>query len=166
MSFHYTVCISTYLRRDMPAVDVALLDWLFNASGVVPTIAPEDKLRAAVFEFERMREFVARGCDAYMASRIDISRMPNGDIISAQLFLFVPGSKLESIFEKWLRLLQWLASLIAIDGHFATVIREDGGYAPPFLFYSCDGRLFMKSEKELNVVQSVDFEERREIPAD
>jgi hypothetical protein len=164
MSFHYSVCISTHLRRDLLAVDVALLDWLYNSNGDSPTIPPEDELRSVVLESDWLRDYLAAGADPAMASRFEISRMPGGDIIDASLMMFSPGNKLEGIFDEWLRLLRWLASLVAADGHFATVICEDGGHAPPFLFYSCGGRLFMKSEKEMNVVHSVDSEERRVVP--
>jgi len=143
---------------------VALLEWLFNSKGDAPDVPPDDELRAIVVESASLRDFLAGGASIEIASCFDVSRMPSGEIFHASLKMFSPGSKLEGIFDEWLRLLQWLASLIAVEGHFATVICEDGGYDPPFLFYSCDGRLFMKSDKEPNLVHSINSDEQREIP--
>jgi hypothetical protein len=57
-----------------------------------------------------------------------------------------------------------LATLIHMDGHFATVICEDGGEVLPGLSYSYGGRLFMKGAKEAKVLYALDSDERRELP--
>lgn len=163
MSFHYTVCISTSLRRDLHGLDIALLGWLFNADGDVPGIDPADALRGPVLEHTWLRDYLAKGADPAMASRCEISRGEDGDIIHASLMLFTPGHTLEGIFGEWLQLLRWLASLIAIDGHFATVVLEDGGDTEPFLFCSFEGRLFMKTEKAAVQVASLDSDETRTL---
>jgi hypothetical protein len=163
MSFHYTVAVSTNLRRDLEAADVELLDYLFNAGAVPPTVDAADTLRSAPLSMVWLREYRARGSDPSSASLVEVSRKPDGEITWAQLFLFVPGNKLEGIFEEWLQLLRWLATLIPVDGHFATVMCEDGGQPLPFLFHSYGGKLFMKGVKEPNVVHSLDSDERREL---
>lgn len=78
----------------------------------------------------------------------------------------MPGNKLEGIWEEWFFMLRWLAMLVAVDGHFATVVCEDGGQRAPDLFYAFDRGLFMNAKRDASVVYSVISDETRALAGD
>jgi hypothetical protein len=147
----------------MAPVDIVLLEYLYNAGDSPPVIEAGDELRSNALAMDWIRQFRERGSDPAYASLVEVSRAPDGAIIAAHLYLFVPGNKLESIWEEWLFMLRWLATLVAVDGHFATVACEDGGPRAPELFFAFDHGLFMNSRRDKTAVYSVVTDERREL---